>query len=335
MPATYKDIQRLTGLSLSTISKYLNGGHVLEENAQAIRRAIDTLDFRVNELARGLKTKRSSTVGILIPELNSTFNTTIIAEVEELLRQKGYGAIVCDCHMDKSAEKAALDFLLGKMVDGIINIPWDSSGAHLFGAKQRGVPVVLVDRPVTKYGFDAVLVDNFSASRQAARMFAGHGHRRAAILCGSEEHYTMSERMRGFDAGLRESGMERGRQALVKVELTIDGGYQGAKALLSQPNRPTALFCANYEITIGAIVAVNEMGIKIPQELSIIGFDDLTLSQLIRPPLTIVAQPMRQMAETAAALLLQRMSRSGPAAPQIRKLPLSFLKGDSVFAPQK
>ena len=334
MPSTYKDIQRLTGLSLSTISKYLNGGNVLEQNARAIDKAIETLDFRVNEFARGLKTRRSNTVGILIPELNSTFNTTIIADVEDLLRQKGYGAIVCDCRMDKAREKEALEFLLGKMVDGIINIPCDSSGRHLAGAKQREIPVVLLDRPVSAPGFDTILVDNFTASRRAAGEFARRGHRRAAILCGPKEHYTMRERMRGFDAGLREHGMDRGPQAVVTVEHTIDGGYRGAKELLNQPNRPTAVFCANYEITVGTIIAVNETGLKIPEELSIIGFDDLTLSQLIRPPLAIVSQPMRQMAETAAELLLRRMN-GGDREPGVYTLPLSFLNGKSVSAPQE
>ena len=334
MPSTYKDIQRLTGLSLSTISKYLNGGNVLEQNARAIDQAIETLDFRVNEFARGLKTRRSNTVGILIPELNSTFNTTLIADVEDLLRQKGYGAIVCDCRMNKSMEKDALEFLLGKMVDGIINIPCDSSGNHLASATQREIPVVLLDRPVAAPGFDTILVDNFSASRQAAQAFARHGHRCAAILCGSEEHYTMWERMRGFDAGLLENGMDRGPKAVVTVEHTIDGGYQGAKKLLSQSIRPTAVFCANYEITVGTIIAVNEMGLKIPEELSIIGFDDLTLSQLIRPPLTIVSQPMQEMAETAARLLLRRMSGGPFQEPAVYTLPLSFLNGQSVSKPK-
>ncbi len=329
MPSTYKDIQRLTGLSLSTISKYLNGGNVLEENARAIDSAIETLDFRVNEFARGLKTRRSKTVGVLIPELNSTFNTTIIADIEDLLRKNGYGAIVCDCRMDKAMEKDALDFLLGKMVDGIINIPFDGSGEHLTGANLRDIPVVLLDRPVSKYGFDTILVDNFAASRRAAWEFARHGHRRAAILCGSEESYTMSERMRGFDAGLREYGMDRGPGSVVKVGHTIDGGYEGAKRLLGSLRRPTAVFCANYEITVGTIIAVNELGLKIPDELSIIGFDNLTLSQIIRPQLTIVAQPMRRMAETASKLLLFRMKGNTPD-PAVRTLPLSFISGASV-----
>ena len=333
MTSTYKDIQRLTGLSLSTISKYLNGGNVLEQNAKAIDQAVKTLDFRVNEFARGLKTRRSNTVGILIPELNSTFNTTIIADIEDLLRQKGYGAIVCDCRMNTAMEKEALDFLLGKMVDGIVNIPCDSSGGHLTGAKQRGIPVVLLDRPVAADGFDAILVDNFSASRQAAREFARYGHRHAAILSGPKGLYTMRERMRGFDAGLQENGMERGSGAVVTVDPTIDGGYRGAKKLLAQAGRPTAVFCANYEITIGTIIAVNEMGLKVPDELSIIGFDDLTLSQLIRPPLSIVSQPMRQMAETAAHLLLHRMAK-GNTSPSIHTLPLSFLQGESVSRPR-
>ena len=138
MPGTYKDIQNITGLSLSTISKYFNGGNLREENRLSIEKAIEELDFTVNAFARGLKSRQSHTIGILVPDLSSTFNAIIMEQVCEILRSHGYGSIVCTCNGNQKAEKSSLSFLLDKMVDGIITIPMDETGKHLEEASKRG-----------------------------------------------------------------------------------------------------------------------------------------------------------------------------------------------------
>lgn len=199
MAATYKDIQRLTGLSLSTISKYFNG-NVLEENRKAIEHAIVKLDFRMNEFARSLKSKRSKTIGVLIPELSSTFHTAIIADVEDILRTYGYSTIVCDSRLNKRMEIDALEFLLGKMVDGVITVPFDKSGEHLRMADERKVPVVLIDRLASDYKADAVIVDNAGAAEMAVKEFVGNGHQRISILCGPDGIFTMKSEWTGLKA---------------------------------------------------------------------------------------------------------------------------------------
>ncbi|HEX2986517.1 MAG TPA: LacI family DNA-binding transcriptional regulator [Caproiciproducens sp.] len=331
MASTYKDIQRLTKLSLSTISKYFNGGNVLDENRKAIERAIVKLDFRVNEYARGLKSKRSKTIGVLIPELNSTFHTAIIAEVEDILRQHGYGTIVCDSRLDKKVERDSLEFLLGKMVDGIITIPFDKSGEHLLLADERNVPVVLIDRLETDYKTDAVIVDNSGAAEMAVNEFAENGHTKIAILCGPEGVFTMKARMDGFRRALAKHRIEPNDDYFVSEKMTISGGYEGAKRLLKMEDPPSALFCANYEMTLGAIIAVNESGIKVPSELSLIGIDNLTLAQVVKPTLTIISQPMREIAENAARLMLNRLEDPQKGRKEIIELNVSMVRGQSVL----
>ena len=147
MAKTYKDIQAMTGLSLSTISKYFNGGALKDGNRALIEQAIQKLDYRVNPFAQGLKSKRSRRVGILIPELTSTYHTFVTSEVCYHLRQAGYDTVVCDAHLDREIERDALNFLLDRMVDGIITIPhWTTTGESLLKAQERRVPVVLVDQ---------------------------------------------------------------------------------------------------------------------------------------------------------------------------------------------
>jgi LacI family transcriptional regulator len=331
MAATYKDIQRLTNLSLSTISKYFNGGNVMDANRKAIDRAVTKLDYRVNEYARGLKSKRSKTIGVLISELNSTFNTSIIADIEDIMRQNGYGTIICDSRLDKQVEKDALEFLLGKMVDGIITIPFDRSGEHLNLADERGVPVVLIDRLLTDYKADAVIMDNRGAAELAVKEFASNGHSRIAILCGPDSIYTMNSRMDGFKSALKKCGIELNEDYLISGEINISGGYEGAKRLLKLKNPPTALFCSNYEITLGAIIAINESGVKIPTEISIVGFDNLPLAQIVKPKLTIISQPMREIAVNAANLMLEHLESEQICGTKIIELSPSLIKGQSVL----
>ena len=330
MAATYKDIQKMTGLSLSTISKYFNGGNVLDENREAIDRAIIKLDFRVNEFARGLKSRRSKTVGMLIPELNSVFHTSIMADVEDYLRQKGYGTIVCDCHLDRSMEKEALEFLLGKMVDGIITIPFDKSGGHLKLAQERNIPVVLIDRLTTDFKANAVIVDNCGASELAVAEFAKNGHDRISIICGPDDIYTMKGRMEGFQKAMQKSGIPIDKAFMNSVNMTVAGGYEVAKRIISIPRRPPALFCAKYEITLGTMIAINELGIKIPDDISIIGFDNLMLARVIKPQLTMVVQPMREIAENAARLMLDCLEKKEVSGNHIIELPTHLMEGASV-----
>ena len=146
MAATIKDIAKKTGLGLATISSYLNGGNVREQNRIKIEKAIEELHYEVNEVARGLKTKRSRIIGIIIPELNNIFCAEIITEVEDILRNHGYATMVCDCRTDENREIEAIEFLKKRRVDGVIVMSSAKNGKHLQILKKSGIPVVLIDR---------------------------------------------------------------------------------------------------------------------------------------------------------------------------------------------
>ena len=167
-----KDIARKTGLGLATISSYFNGGNVREKNRKKIEEAIEELHYEVNEVARGLKTNATRTVGVVIPELNNVFCAEIITEMEDILRGHGYATIVCDCRTDRMLEQEAVDFLSRKReVDGIINMPVDTEGRHLKKFLKTGKPVVLIDRKIQGAACDSVLVDNEKAAEDAMELF--------------------------------------------------------------------------------------------------------------------------------------------------------------------
>lgn len=310
MASTIKDIAKQTGLGLATISKYLNGGNVKEKNRIAIEDAIKTLDFTVNEFARGLKTSRSKIIGVVIPELSNVFITSIITVVEDILRGHGYGVIVCDCRTDEKLERDAVQFLIGKMVDGIINMPVCQSGSHLAPAIEKGLPILLIDRMIDKLRgkVSAILVDNVAASKTATLHLLERGHKKIGIILGPKEIFTSRQRLLGFEQAYAERGFAPDTPLVRYSDYTVQGGYEAIKSLLSPQNEMTAVFITNYEMTLGAVIAINELGIKILYELSLIGFDNLQLSQIVSPKLTIVTQPLSQIGESAANIILAQLS---------------------------
>ncbi len=327
-PSTIKDIKLLTKLSLSTISKYLNGGHVLPKNKALLDEAIKQLDFKVNQFARSLKTNRSNTIGILIPELNSTFHTSIIAHAEDVLRKNGYGMIICDSRLDKQTEIEAVEFLLSKKVDGLIIIPYDNTGKQLEALKGKAFPLVIIDRLIGTE-FNSVVLNNRFASHLAMDDFFKKGHRDIAIIYASDSIYTMKERLLGYQEFLKKQHIPLQEEWMIMTEMTIQGGYEGFFRLMKAKKRPTALYLVNYEITLGAIIAINECGIKIGNELSIIGFDNLELTKIIHPKLTTVVQPIEKIAKEAANLLLSRLESPLDKSETIY-VNAKLEKGDSV-----
>lgn len=329
--ATMKDIAKETGLSLATISKYMNGGTLREKNRVAIERAIQKLDYTVNEYARGLKSNRSRTVGIIIPELSQLFSTRIITVIEDILRAHGYSPLICDCHTNETLECDMIKFLLGKRVDGIINMPVCTDGRHLLPALDQGIPVVLLDRPIPSLQekTDAVLLDNEAASALAVRELVEHGHRKIGILTGPESIYTSRQRLLGYRNSLASYGIPAPAGLAVCGDYTLEGGYRQIRKLVENVPDMTAVFVTNYEMTLGAVIAVNEMGIRIPQELSLIGFDNLDLARIAHPRLTIVSQPIEQIGTETARLILDRMEKKPSKTVAVSLSPV-FQEGESV-----
>lgn len=329
MAATIKDIANRTGLGLATISSYLNGGNVREKNREKIEAAIRELDFEVNEVARGLKTNRTHMIGVVIPELNNIFCAEIITGMEDILRKQGYATIICDCRTDKELERAAVDFLYRKRVDGIINMPVDETGAHLKQFEKTGKPIIIIDRLLPQIACDSILVDNRDAAKKAVNILIENGHRNIGLITGPEEIYTAKERFLGYEMALREAGIPVDAGLVVHSDYTIRGAVSGVERLLEAYPGMTALFAANYEMTMGAMIALNERGISIPQELSVIGFDNREFARALHPALTIITQPTDAIAARAAEMMLCRLEQ-GESAPQEIYLKTEVMAGKSV-----
>ena len=332
MAATMKDIARRTGLGLATISSYFNGGNVREKNRIKIEEAIEELHYEVNEVARGLKTNATRTIGVVIPELNNTFCAEIITGMEDVLRSHGYATIVCDCRTDKKLEREAVEFLIRRRVDGIINMPVDEEGNHLKRFQKMGKPIVLIDRKIQGIDCDSVLVDNKKAAEDAVRYFIGRGHRNIGIIGGPEEVFTAQERMAGYYKALESAGIPVRESLIWHGDYTIQGGVRGLEELVQNNPEMTAVFVTNYEMTMGAMIGVNELGIRIPEQLSMIGFDNLQFARACNPKLTIVAQPTDGIAREVAKVMLNHLENAGETSGELfsEKLESEIIAGKSV-----
>lgn len=331
MPATYKDIRRMTGLSLATISKHFNGGNVLDSNRELIEGAVRDLGYQVNDVARGLRSRRTMTIGVVLDELNRTFNTTIVSAMEERLREAGYGTIICDSRGDTDAEAQAVHFLLGKMVDGLVIVPVSPHVGGLDLADARGVPVVSVDRPVDAPWVDAVVIDNRAATAAAVDLLTGAGHVAIALLAGPDDWYTMRERRLGFAAAVEaRTGRTPPPEYLEAGAVAIESGYDGMHRLMGLPNPPTAVVCGNYEFTLGATIALNELDAD--SAPAFVGFDNLDLARVIRPRPTFVVQPVAEIAARAAEQVLARVAATPGERPDATTvvLPAELVAGDEA-----
>jgi LacI family transcriptional regulator len=330
MAATIRDITKMTGLSLATVSKYLNGGNVLPENRILIEKAIEELHYEVNEVARGLAKNCTKTIGVLIPNLDNIFAGTIIAHIEDILRQHDYGTIICDCRGDIALEEQEIKFLLSKRVDGIITIPTSGNPSYLKSVVERKIPIVLIDRTFEDHNFDYVLVDNIEASYQAVNTLIENGHKQIGIICGNDNEYTARKRLAGYYKALEANNIKIELEFVMRGPLTVEHGYQAAKSLLTSSNRPSALYLSNYEITLGAVIAINELGISFPDNVSIIGFDNLMLSKVVKPTLWMVVQPMEEIAVSAANIILERLNKTLKDEAVRVNLNTSLLTGKSI-----
>lgn len=333
--ATYKDLQRSTGLSLATISKYFNGGTVRTENARAIEEAAAHLRFRPNEVARNLRSGRSRTVGVLLPDLTSEFYLSILAGVELRLRHNGVSVLICADHPEIEGVGDAVQFLAGRMVDGIITVPTSRSVPGLRELSEHGTPIVTLDWQAPGLVADAVVIDNQTAAATAIQHLVDHGHERIAYLAGDDTP-TLLGRLEGVRRQLAARGVPVRDEYIVRSTLDVAAGRASMQRLLLLEQRPTAVFVAMNLLGIGALTALNESGARVPRDMSFVGFDMSQIARMTNPALDTVEQRVDELAAAAADLMLSRLhpverpDADGIAAPTVITLHADYISGGSV-----
>lgn len=322
--ATIKDVARMAGVSISTVSKYINGGNVREENLDAIRQAIEALDYRVNPFARSLKTQRSKSIGVLLPDITAPFFGNVLTALDKVLREHGYHSLISCYSSNHGLERDNLSFLLSAGIDGLIYAAEDLSLDEFYElTATRKIPVVQLDRTLQGLDADAVLVNNAEASYAAVNHLIDKGHRRVAIISGPKSVFSAKERQIGYLRALSDRGILYDDQLVISQQNDFATGYLGFGSLMQLPDKPTAVFTTNHNITMGFLTAAREQGLRISEDVDIFGFDCVEICSMLRPPIPVIHQPEAEIGALAANYLIQRLEGYS-GEPRMTKLKCSL-----------
>jgi len=298
---TIRDVAREAHVSVATVSRVFNGGGpVREETRSRIRDIATRLRYVPHGGARSLITSRTNTIGVLLPDLYGEFFSEVIRGIDIAARRAGYHLIISNSHHDKSEIESAMRAMRGR-VDGVIIMSPDIDAQALMANLPDAHPVVLLNCAIRGAAFDS---DNPRGARAIVQHLISHGHERVAIITGAPRNIDGHERLLGYRAALRAASIKRDLRYEVRGSFTEDSGYKAARALLEIRPRPTAIFAANDSMAIGALSALREAGIAVPDDMAVAGFDDITIARFLNPPLTSVHVPIAELGERAMAKLI-------------------------------
>jgi LacI family transcriptional regulator len=306
-----KEVARAADVSVATVSHVINRTRfVSSELAERVRDAMNELGYTPDATARSLRVRRTQTIGLVVPDNSNPFFAELGQAIEEAGFDAGYTTILGNSAEQPDRERRYVQALVAKRVDGLIVAPSRDDGGTLEAILGPAkIPVVVIDRDVHLPGADAVLYDNEGGSVAATRHLLALGHTKIAFVAGPPAVQPAAERLRGFRRALVEAGLDDGR--VVEADFHYPGGRDAAARLLATGAAPTAIFAANDLMAAGVLRELAARGIQVPDDISVVGFDDAPLAEMVSPTVTTVRQPLQQMAETALALLLARIGGDG------------------------
>jgi LacI family transcriptional regulator len=308
MKVTIRDVAQRAGVSVATVSRVFNSsGPVREETRRRIREVADELRYVPDAAARSLTMRRTGAIGVILPDLHGEFFSEVIRGIDQTARQQDHHLLVSSSHDDRREIEAAVQAMRGR-VDGLILMSPDLDALALAANLPESLPVVLLNCAVEGTAFDALNVDNYGGASAVVRHLVARGHRRVGIINGAERNYDAQERRRGYHDALAAAGIEVDASLEVAGNFTEEAGYDGARALLAGSVRPTAIVAANDSTAIGALSALREDGVRVPEDVAVVGFDDIPLARYMSPPLSSVRVPIFELGARATAKLLDALT---------------------------
>ncbi|MEN5089188.1 LacI family DNA-binding transcriptional regulator [Pseudomonas protegens] len=306
--ATIKDVAALAGISYTTVSHVLNKTRPVSEEVRVkVEAAIKRLDYVPSAVARSLKAKTTATIGLLVPNSLNPYFAELARGIEDYCERNGYCVILCNSDDNPDKQRNYLRVLLEKRIDGLIVTSAGGDSGLAQGLAGVRTPMVIVDRGLEGVDADLVRIDHHYGAYLATRHLLELGHRDIACIGGPANTSVAQMRLAGFRQALQEAGVEAPAGRILESDFSSTGGYRAAAQLL-EGRRPSAIFAANDMMGIGVLRAAAERNIRVPSELSVIGFDDILMSRYVYPALTTVGQSILQLGETAAELLLRRIA---------------------------
>ncbi|MGD0364320.1 MAG: LacI family DNA-binding transcriptional regulator [Bryobacteraceae bacterium] len=335
--ATLRQVAKRARVSVGTVSHVINGKvPVSPERRQRVQDAILALDYQPDHVARSLKTGRTRTVGIVVPDITNPFFPQIIRGAEGVFTRQHYSAITFDTDDNLERERQVLSFLRSRRVDGVLLViaPNRGDSAHIRGVLEAGVPVVCLDRmPQGVDAVDSVTVDSVAAAKECVRHLIAMGHREIAMFTGTLTLSNARDRVKGYKAALRDAGLPLLRELIKEGDFRQETGYRLCLETFASKNRPSALFVSNALMALGALEAFAKLGLRCPDEVALACFDGFPIPEVFRPGITAVVQPAYEIGRLGAEQLLQRISDGTHAPPVHLQLATELRVRESSLRP--
>jgi LacI family transcriptional regulator len=331
--ATIRDVAREAGVSVATVSRVLNeSGPVSDSARERVQEAAAALQYTPHGAARSLSTRRTTNLGVILPDLYGEFFSQVIRGLDTTTRQAGYHLLLSGSHADEAELSAALRAMRAR-VDGLILMSPEIPAELLAREVPPGTPAVLVNSACAADRFDTLTVDNIGGARAMVEHFVGFGHERIGLIGGDRSNHDARERLEGYREALREAGLEWREEWEQEADFTKSGGYEAALKLAALGERPTAVFAANDSMAVGALAGFQELGLRVPEDVAVGGFDDIPIARYVRPSLTSVHVDLFGLGERAVRLLLAALERGPEEAPRHEVVQTTLVIRRSCGAP--
>jgi LacI family transcriptional regulator len=315
---TIREVAEKAGVSIATVSRVISGtGGVSKKLEKRVQNAIKTLDFRPNQVARRLRARSTKVIGVVINDIQNPFNHALIEGIESVLQENDFLLLLGNTSDNPQREQQKLDTFLSEDVTGLIFVSSNQDATYYNKFLEKGIALVAVDRKPTNLRVDCVQVDNEEAAYRAIQHLTEEGHRRIGLVAGPLTISTAAQRCAGYQRGLVAAGLTVDPELIQIGNFRQAGGYTAMGALLDQPNPPSAVLVSNNLMTLGALQMIHERELNIPDQIALIGFDDMPWAASLRPPLTVIAQPVYEMGAVAARLLVSRIQEPGGPIQQV------------------
>jgi DNA-binding LacI/PurR family transcriptional regulator len=319
MPITIREVAEAAGVSIATVSRVLNNKPhpVGEATRQRILSLAEELGYRPNQAARSLRTERSATIGIITDNIDSPHTTMIIRGIQDRVKQEGYICVVISADWDPKVEREAIHDLASRSIDGIIFAEtWHRSANEILALSNK--PFVFVHRQFGSEHPHSVTPDEIYGARLAMGHLMQLGHRRIGYINGPAEYYASADRLAGYCLELAEHGIAYDEALVTQGDWQVESGYAAAVALLRTEPRPTAIFAGNDLMAAGAMYAVFDAGLRVPQDMAVVGYDNREIARIFRPAMTTVILPLYGMGEASAQMLLDLLAGNGEPQAEVK-----------------
>ncbi|MFO7633562.1 MAG: LacI family DNA-binding transcriptional regulator [Caldilinea sp.] len=331
---TIRDVAKLAGVAPITVSRVLNNsGYVKPETRSRVEQAASELHYVPNMLAHSFRSNRTNTLALVLTDITNPFWTTVARGVEDVASAHGFSVFFCNTDENEAKQSQYLAALLRRRVDGVLLAPASSNGAAVQELLRQNVSVVVLDRRVDGVEVDTVRGDSVGGAYQLVHHLVELGHRRIAMLSGPADLSVSQERAAGYERALHEASLSVDPTLLLVGAFTVESGCAMMQTLLARQPLPTAIFATNNFIAAGALTAMREIGLRTPEDISVVVFDDLPDPYVLEPMLTVVAQPAYELGQVAARRLLERIAQPEQCAACDMILPVRMIVRRSTSAP--